>query len=149
MTAHTPMAVTKMFFKVTRNYPNCLPCGRPTLTGYPSTWRPPANGIRIMPPQSTTDLPLAGDEYIDPADGLIHTVRNAAATARPSFPVLENPAISCSAVSALVRPRQSASAKRPGNKETAWRVSSTGGRRGFKTAICMIIPLPTITGKTR
>lgn len=80
-----------------------------------------------MPPQSTTDLPLAGDEYIDPADGLIHTVRNAAATARPSFPVLENPAISCSAVSALVRPRAERQRKEAGEQRN--RMASIKHRR--------------------
>lgn len=55
---------------------------------------------------------LAADEYIDPTDGLIHC-KAAKASGRPLFPASESRDISCPGVSAPVRPRQSASAKKP------------------------------------
>lgn len=73
--------------------------------------------IRAWIDENAGSVELAADEYIDPADGLIHC--------------------------------KTCGAGRPRNRGTAWRVSSVGKHRDFKTAICMITPLPTTTGKTR
>ena len=65
--------------------------------------------IRALIDKAAAGMELAGDEYIDPADGLI-TVRSAAARGRLLCHALGNRATSCPAVSASAsgRPRNSA-----------------------------------------
>lgn len=104
--------------------------------------------IRAIIDKAAADLTLAGDEYIDPADGLIHC-KKCGGNRQTVVPNFGKPGYFMPRCICPVRPKQSASARRPRNRGTAWRVSSAGGRRGFKTAICMTIPLPTITDKTR
>lgn len=64
----------------------------------------------------------------------LSTVNIAVGTARPLFPISENPATSCPAVSAPVKRRRNGGARRPRNSGTAWKALSGERRRGFKTA---------------
>ena len=98
--------------------------------------------IRALIDKAAAGMELAGDEYIDPADGLIH------ARGKPLCHALENPATSCPAVSASASGKPRNSAKPPRNDSAAWSGSSAGRPRACKTAICTTTPLPTTTAKT-
>lgn len=103
---------------------------------------------RAIIDKATADMALSRDEYIDPADGLIHC-KNCRGYRQTIVPAPFGNGYIMPRYVAPARQKQNASEKRPRNSGTAWRVSSAGGRRDFKTAICTITPLPTTTGKIR
>ena len=102
--------------------------------------------IRALIDKAAAGVELAGDEYIDPADGLIHC-KKCGGQRQTVVPCFGNPATSCPAVSASASGRPRSSAKPPRNGSAAWSVSSAGRPRACKTAICTTTPLPTTTAK--
>ncbi len=103
--------------------------------------------IRALIDKAAAGMELAGDEYIDPADGLIHC-KKCGGRGRPLCHALGNPATLCPAVSASVSGRLRSSARLLKNGSAAWSVSNAERHRACKTAISMTTPLPTTTGKT-
>ena len=104
--------------------------------------------IRAIIDKAAADLTLAGDEYIDPADGLIHC-KKCGGNRQTIVPCFGKPGYFMPRCICPCQAEEERRRKEARNSGTAWRVSSAGGRRGFKTAIFTTIPLPTITGKTR
>ena len=117
--------------------------------------------IRALIDKAAAGVELAGDEYIDPADGLIHCKKcgGQRQTVVPCFgkPGYFMPRCICQcqreaeeqrkavSASASGRPRNSARPLRNGS--AAWSVSSAGRPRACKTAICTTTPSPTTTAK--
>ena len=102
--------------------------------------------IRALIDKAAAGVELAGDEYIDPADGLIHCKKcgGQRQTVVPRFgkPGYFMPRCICQCQR---EPRNSARPLRNGS--AAWSVSSAGRPRAFKTAICTTTPSPTTTAK--
>ena len=103
--------------------------------------------IRALIDKAAAGVELAGDEYIDPADGLIHC-KKCGGRGRLLCHALENQATSCPAVSASASGRPRNSARLLKNGSAAWSVSNAERHRACKTAISMTTPLPTTTAKT-
>src|SRR5699024_7191393 len=102
--------------------------------------------IRALIDKAAAGVELAGDEYIDPADGLIHC-KKCGGQRQMLCHVLENRATSCPAVSVSASGRPRNSARPPRNGSAAWSVSSAGRLRACKTVICTTTPSPTTTAK--
>ena len=102
--------------------------------------------IRALIDKAAAGMELAGDEYIDPADGLIHC-KKCGGQRQTVVHALGNRATSCPVVSASASGRPRNSARPPRNGSAAWSVSSAGRPRACKTAICTTTPLPTTTAK--
>ena len=100
--------------------------------------------IRALIDKAAAGVELAGDEYIDPADGLIHCKK---CGGHRQTVVPENRATSCPAVSASASGRLRSSARLLKNGSAAWSVSNAERHRACKTVICMTTHFPMITGK--
>ena len=102
--------------------------------------------IRALIDKAAAGVELAGDEYIDPADGLIHCKKcgGQRQTVVPCFgkPGYFMPRCICQCQREAEEQR-----KAPRNGSAAWSVSSAGRPRACKTAICTTTPLPTTTAK--
>ena len=100
--------------------------------------------IRALIDKAAAGVELAGDEYIDPADGLIHCKKcgGQRQTVVPCFgkPGYFMPRCICQC-------QREAEEQPPRNGSAAWSVSSAGRPRACKTAICTTTPLPTTTAK--
>lgn len=88
------------------------------------------------------------DEYVDPADGLLHCKKcgGLRQTVIPNFgkPGYLTPRCICPCQMAAEQQRKQEEAH--GN---AWTESSAEKHRGCKTGICMTTPLPMTMGRTR
>ena len=102
--------------------------------------------IRALIDKAAAGMELAGDEYIDPADGLIHCKKcgGQRQTVVPCFgkPGYFMPRCICQC-------QREAEEQRKATEERQRRmgVSSAGRPRACKTAICTTTPLPTTTAK--
>ena len=102
--------------------------------------------IRALIDKAAAGVELAGDEYIDPADGLIHC-KKCGGQRQTVVPCFGKPGYFMPAVSASASGRLRNSARPPRNGSAVWSVSSAGRPRACKTAICTTTPLPTTTAK--
>ena len=96
--------------------------------------------IRALIDKAAAGMELAGDEYIDPADGLIHCKKCGGQRQDCCCHALGNRATSCPAVSASVSGSRGTAQGRRGTASAAWSVSSAGKPRACKTAICTTTP---------
>ena len=103
--------------------------------------------IRALIDKAAAGMELAGDEYIDPSDGLIHC-KKCVARGRPLCHASGNPATLCRAASASASGRPRNSARLLKNGSAAWSVSNAERHRACKTVICTTTHFPMITGKT-
>ena len=102
--------------------------------------------IRALIDKAAVGMELAGDEYIDPADGLIHCKKcgGQRQTVVPCFGksgyFMPRCICQCSG-------RLRSSARLLKNGSAAWSVSNAERHRVCKTVICTTTPLPTTTAK--
>ena len=96
--------------------------------------------IRALIDKAAAGMELAGDEYIDPADGLIHCKRCGGQ---------RQTVVPCFGKPGYFMPRCICQCQREAEEQrrAAWSVSSAGRPRACKTAICTTTPLPTTTAK--
>ena len=92
--------------------------------------------IRALIDKAAAGVELAGDEYIDPADGLIHC-KKCGGQRQTVVPCFGNPATLCPAASASASGRLRNSARLLKNGSAAWSVSNAERHRACKTVICM------------
>ncbi len=103
--------------------------------------------IRALIDKAAAGMELARDEYIDPADGLIHCKKcgGQRQTVVPCFgkPGYFMPRCICQCQREAEEQRKAAE-----ERQRAWSVSNAERHRACKTAISMTTPLPTTTAKT-
>ena len=92
--------------------------------------------IRALIDKAAAGMELAGDEYIDPSDGLIHC-KKCGGQRQTVVPCFENPATLCRAASASASGRLRSNARLLKNGSAAWSVSNAERHRACKTVICM------------
>ena len=104
--------------------------------------------IRALIDKAAAGVELAGDEYIDPADGLIHCKKcgGQRQTVVPCFgkPGYFMPRCICQCQREAEEQRRAAKERQ---HSAAWSVSNAGRPGACKTAICTTTPLPTTTAK--
>ena len=102
--------------------------------------------IRALIDKAAAGVELAGDEYIDPVDGLIHCKKcgGQRQTVVPCFgkPGYFMPRCICQCQREAEEQRKAAE-----ERQRRMSVSSAGRPRACKTAICTTTPLPTTTAK--
>ena len=103
--------------------------------------------IRALIDKAAAGVELAGDEYIDPADGLIHC-KKCGGQRQTVVPCFGKSGYLCRAASASASGRLRSSARLLKNGSAAWSVSNAERHRACKTVICMTTHFPMITGKT-
>ena len=102
--------------------------------------------IRALIDKAAAGVELAGDEYIDPADGLIHCKKCGGQ---------RQTVVPCFGKSGYFMPRCICQCQREAeeqarllkNGSAAWSVSNAERHRVCKTVICTTTPLPTTTAK--
>ena len=104
--------------------------------------------IRALIDKAAAGVELAGDEYIDPADDLIHCKKcgGQRQTVVPCFgkPGYFMPRCICQCQREAEEQRKAAEERQRRMERS---VSSAGRPRACKTAICTTTPLPTTTAK--
>ncbi len=103
--------------------------------------------IRALIDKAAAGVELAGDEYIDPSDGLIHC-KKCGGQRQTVVPCFGKSGYFMPAASASASGRLRSSARLLKNGSAAWSVSNAERHRACKTVICMTTPLPTTTAKT-
>lgn len=102
--------------------------------------------IHVLLNSAAQNIVLAADEYIDPADGLIHC-KSCGGQRQAVVPIPGSAECSLLGASAPVRRSQSSTAGRLKNSGNVLSASGAGVSKACKTVTYTITPLPTTMGK--
>ena len=103
--------------------------------------------IHMLLSNASQNAVLAADEYIDPADGLIHC-KSCGGQRQAVVPICGiTKHFSPLAAFAPVKQPQNSAAKMPKNRGSVLNASGAGVSRAYKIAIYTITPLPTTTAR--